>query len=118
MIWSKAFIQERERYDGADVAHLLRACGPNLDWPRLLHRFGAHWRVLFSHLILFGFVYPSERSQVPVWVLSEMIRRLEEELNNPPSSEPICRGTLLSYHQYLIDLEQWGYQDGRPMNQF
>ena len=25
MIWSKAFIMERERYDGADVAHLLRA---------------------------------------------------------------------------------------------
>ena len=24
MIWSKAFIQERERFDGADVLHLLR----------------------------------------------------------------------------------------------
>ena len=26
MIWSKAMIMERERYDGADVAHLLRHC--------------------------------------------------------------------------------------------
>ena len=27
MIWSKAFIMERERYDGADIAHLILACG-------------------------------------------------------------------------------------------
>jgi hypothetical protein len=38
-IWSKAFIMERERYDGADVAHLLHARGPSLDWHRLLRRF-------------------------------------------------------------------------------
>jgi hypothetical protein len=28
MIWAKAFVMERERYDGADVAHLIRACAP------------------------------------------------------------------------------------------
>ena len=27
MIWSKAFLQERERFDGADVLHLLRETG-------------------------------------------------------------------------------------------
>jgi hypothetical protein len=28
MIWSKAFVMERERYDGADVAHvILRRAG-------------------------------------------------------------------------------------------
>jgi hypothetical protein len=62
MIWSKGFIMERERYDGADVAHILRARAHLLDWGRLLARFGRHWRVLFSHLVLFGFVYPTERS--------------------------------------------------------
>ena len=36
MIWSKAFVCERERYDGADVNHLLRACGRQMDWQRLL----------------------------------------------------------------------------------
>src|SRR5262249_39233943 len=45
MIWSKAFIQERERYDGADVIHLLAELSPKLDWPRLMTRFGDHWRV-------------------------------------------------------------------------
>jgi hypothetical protein len=63
MIWSKAFVMERERYDGADIMHLLLACGKNLDWPRLLSRFERHWRLLLSHLVLFGFIYPGERVQ-------------------------------------------------------
>ena len=51
MIWSKSFVRERERYDGADVAHVLRACADTLDWPRLVRRFDAHWRVLLHHLV-------------------------------------------------------------------
>jgi hypothetical protein len=39
MIWQKAFIQERERFDGADIHHLLRAKGASLDWQHLLDRF-------------------------------------------------------------------------------
>src|SRR5512133_3394995 len=58
MIWSKAFVLERERYDGADVNHLIRACGQQLDWERLLTRFDRYWEVLFSHLLLFRFAYP------------------------------------------------------------
>ena len=83
MIWSKAFIQERERFDGADVLHLLRETGPSLDWPRLLMRFGDHWRVLLSHLILFGFVYPDKRQNVPAWVMDELIAAAEREPAEP-----------------------------------
>jgi hypothetical protein len=112
-IWSKAYIMERERYDGADVAHLLLVCGKKLDWRRLLWRFGPDWRLLLSHIILFGFVYPSERSQIPEWVMSELLRNLEEEMKRPSPVERVCQGTLLSREQYLVDIERWGYQDGR-----
>ena len=64
-IWSKAFVMERERFDGADVAHLILGHGDKLDWQRLLERFGPHWRVLLAHLVLFGFIFPSARSRVP-----------------------------------------------------
>jgi hypothetical protein len=113
MIWSKGFIMERERYDGADIAHLLRACGPSLDWTRLLARFGPHWRVLFGHLVLFGYVYPAERDAVPRWVMDELSDRLRAELDAPPTAERVCQGTLLSRYQYRIDLDEWGYRDGR-----
>jgi hypothetical protein len=113
MIWSKAFIMERERYDGADVAHLLLACGPRLDWRRLVGRFGRRWRVLLSHLILFGFIYPGERAMIPDAVMAELLRRLRRERGRPADDERVCEGTVISRQQYLLDVTDGGYADGR-----
>jgi hypothetical protein len=112
-IWTKAFIMERERYDGADVAHLLHACAPRMDWQRLLQRFGPHWRVLLSHLVLFGFIYPSERKLLPRWLMDELIKRLRSETHSAPPRTAHCAGTLLSRAQYLPDVAQRGYEDVR-----
>lgn len=113
LIWAKSFVMERERYDGADVIHLLRSCGQTLDWPRLLRRFGGHWRVLLSHLILFGFVYPAERSHVPDGMMRELLGRVQAEMASPAPSDKVCQGTILSWRQYLVDVEIWGYEDAR-----
>jgi hypothetical protein len=111
-IWMKSFIMERERYDGADVAHFVRACAEQLDWDRLLWRFGRDWPVLLSHLILFDYIYPGERERVPAWVRDRLISRLPVE---PETALPerLCRGALLSRSQYLVDLDDWGYLDAR-----
>ena len=73
-----------------------------------------HWRVLFAHLVLFGFIYPSERDAVPA----------QGDAAPRPSPGPrgaragaggaaSCRGTLLSRAQYLTDVSRWGYADAR-----
>jgi hypothetical protein len=113
MIWSKAFIMERERFDGADVAHILRASAERIDWPRLVARFGDYWRVLMSHLVMFGFIYPSERHRIPPGVLSELSTRLQRELGTPDDRGRVCQGTILSRAQYLVDVDRWGYMDPR-----
>lgn len=111
-IWSKAFVMERERYDGADVAHLLHARATHLDWDRLLRRFGGHWRVLLSHLVLFGFIYPAQRDAVPGWVMDGLLSRLRQEV--PDGMRPgVCGGTLLSREQYLPDVHGEGLRDAR-----
>jgi hypothetical protein len=115
MFWSKAFVMERNRYDGGDIAHLLRARAPMMDWARLLSRFNAHWRVLFSHIILFGFVYPSQRLRVPDWFMHEMVRRLELEMQSLPPDRRVCQGTLLSWSQYLVHLDRGEYEDARHL---
>ena len=113
MIWSKGLIMERERYDGADVAHVIHAMGEKLDWKRLLIRYDRYWRALYTHLILFGFIYPSKRSHVPKWVMDELGARLAGELQSPDAADKVCNGTILSRQQYLVDVQRWGYKDAR-----
>jgi hypothetical protein len=110
MIWSKSFVQERERFDGADVLHLLREAGKGLDWPRLLARFGDNWPVLLSHVVLFRFVYPDRRDCVPPAVVDALTKRLAEQKQEPANR--VCFGTILSREQYLHDIAS-GYLDSR-----
>src|SRR2546428_6598556 len=112
MIWSKSFVMERERYDGADVAHLIRACRGRLDWRRLLDRFGPHWRVLPSHPILFGFIYPGERGAIPDDVMLRLFRAPERGSGGAPAHERPCPGTLLFPEQDPPDISRRGYADG------
>jgi hypothetical protein len=115
MIWSKAYIQERERFDGADIAHILHHRAETLDWERLLARFGPHWRVLLGHLVVFGFIYPGHRRRLPPWVMRELLSRLQDELvpDAAPPMTNLCGGTLLSRSQYLVDIRERGCRDAR-----
>jgi hypothetical protein len=112
MIWSKAFVMERERFDGADITHILRQSGTTIDWVRLIQRFDTNAALLLSHLILFQYAYPAHRANVPDWVLDELWQRSRQ-----PDAHLVrlCRGTLISREQYLVDVEQWGYLDAREM---
>ena len=113
MLWSKAFVMERERYDGADIIHILRSRAERLDWDRLLARFGDRWRVLLANLILFGFVYPGERARIPARVMRILTARLAAELDTDSPGGCVCQGTLISREQYLHDTLDWGYADAR-----
>jgi hypothetical protein len=112
-LWSKAFIMERERFDGADVAHLLLSRVESLDWTRLLGRFGDHWQVLLAQLLLFSYIYPSEAKRIPPHVLDELTARLAATRRGSAAIAPVCRGTLLSRAQYLVDVESLGFLDAR-----
>jgi hypothetical protein len=112
MIFSKAFVMDRERYDGADVQHLILAAGPNMDWSYLLDRFGSQWPVLLSHVVLFDFVFPSERSAIPERVRRTLFARAEDELGRDAPAVRLCRGPLLARRAYLQDIDA-GFFDAR-----
>ncbi|MCY1562182.1 hypothetical protein D9M68_995400 [compost metagenome] len=71
--------------------------------------------MLLTHLTLFGYIYPGERHRIPDWVMARLVERLTDEMHGPPapSERHVCAGTLLSREQYLHDVEQAGYVDGR-----
>jgi len=117
MLWQKMFIMSRERYDGADVLHIIRTVGHRLDWHRVLWRMRDHARLLLSHLLLFGYVYPADRAQVPQWVLDQLLEQVRNDSSTDLAIDPdevtFCRGTLLSATDYLHDVDHGTYVDPR-----
>lgn len=111
LIWLKTYVQNRERFDGADVHHLILKTGKSLDWKRLLGRLDQHWHLLLAELILFQFIYPSDYQEiVPKWLFDELIARANEQYDLPGTGEKICRGPLIDQTQYAIDIKQWDYK--------
>ncbi len=113
VIWSKAFVCERERFDGADINHLILARGKQMDWEHMLWRFGDHWEVLHAHLVFYRFSYPGQRDHVPQWVWEELLSR-SAKLQTKQDQKRYCRGMLIAKGQYRVDVEHWGYTDARP----
>jgi len=111
LIFSKAFIQERNKYDGADIAHLILKKNKNIDWTRLLGYMDQNWEVLLMQLLNFRYVYPSEREIIPHWLMDELIGRLQSQMKLPTSKMKVCRGRIFSGTDYEIDVKQWGFAD-------
>jgi hypothetical protein len=112
LIWIKAYVAHRERFDGADILHLIQACGRSLDWQHLLDRFGECTDLLLFYLCMHDFAYPSRRDDVPDWVRERLLERLREPLAPEQARSKVCRATLLDRFSYLVDIRA-GWADGR-----
>jgi hypothetical protein len=110
LLASKLFVARRERFDGADIAHILYATSASLDWDRLLTIIGAHWQLLLWSLVFFSYVYPAHVSMVPEQVWHELIGRFEKTIATPNSAAPF-RGSLIDQFLFAIDVREWGMKD-------
>lgn len=111
LIWSKAFVQDRYKYDGSDVAHIILTESHNVDWKRLLTYMEQYWEVLLIHVLNFRFIYPSEREKIPRWLFDELLERLMRQADLPTTQVRVCRGRLFSVHDYHKDVAEWGFVD-------
>lgn len=111
LIWCKIYVQNRERYDGADVNHIMLRYGTQLDWRKLFDRLDRHWQLLLGQLMNFQFIYPSEfQDIVPRWLFDELIKRAADLYDQPVPLERICRGPMLDQTQYAVDIKEWNYK--------
>ncbi len=113
LIWHRLFINERHRHDMSDILHLLLCVGDTLDWERLMARVGPHWPLLLAQLQLFGYVYPGYRSNVPAWVLEQLIEQARATIGRDEEDADVTRGTLISRFSFAIDVREWGFSDPR-----
>jgi hypothetical protein len=111
LLWAKIYVQNRERYDGADVNHIMLKTGKNLDWKRLLSHMEQHWHLLLAQLIQFQFVYPSDFHEIiPKWLFDDLMARAHDQYELPPPKERVCRGPVIDQTQYSTDIKEWNYK--------
>ena len=110
-IWSKIFVQDHHRFDGADVAHMILKKHEEIDWRQLLSHMELYWEVLLMALLNFRFVYPSERDLIPGWLMDDLLGRLSDQSAMKPPGKKVCRGRIFSPRDYSIDVDQWGFSE-------
>jgi hypothetical protein len=110
LLASKLFVARRERFDGADVVHLIRACGDRLDWDRIQQLLGEHWELLLGSLVLFAYVYPGRTGLVPRHLWNGLTSRFLDRVTHPHPETP-SRGTLVDPLMFAIDVNEWGERD-------
>lgn len=111
LIWCKIYVQNRERYDGSDINHVLLKYGTKLDWKRILFRLDPHWHLLLAQILVFQFVYPADYHEIiPQWLFDELMERAREQYDLPSAKEKVCRGPVIDQTQYSIDIKEWDYK--------
>jgi hypothetical protein len=114
IIASKAFVAARDRFDGADIAWLIRATAPKLDWDRIERLMRDHWQVLLWQLLHFLYVFPSERHLLPASLMSRLIDKLADEVTSEDYEPLVCRGPMLDPKLYQAEIVVRGAADPRP----
>ena len=116
LIWHRLFISERHRHDMSDIVHLFLTVGDALNWERLVARVGPHWPLLLAQLQMFSFIYPGYRSNVPSWVMEQLIDQARANVGRDEEDADVTRGPLISRFSFAIDVREWGFSDPRGEN--
>ena len=111
LLWCKTYVQNRERFDGADVNHLMLKQGKTMDWEKVLYRLDQHWHLLLAEIIMFQFVYPADYHDIiPKWLFDELMKRAKEQYDLPAAVQRVCRGPIIDNTQYSVDVKNWDYK--------
>ncbi len=107
LLASKLFVTRRERFDGADIAHVIYGTRGKLNWERILELTGEHWEILLWALVLFRYSYPAQTQYVPKRVWDELLIRFRDAIHQPQTSAKF-RGSLVDDKMFAIDVNEWG----------
>lgn len=110
LLASKLFVIRRERFDGADIAHIIYGTKGRLEWKRILELAGEHWEIVLWSLMLFRYVYPAHTDFVPAELWQDLLSRYMHLVQHPDPKAPF-RGSLVDENIFSIDVNDWGLED-------
>ncbi len=111
LVASKLFVTRRERFDGADIAHVYYRAGERMDWQRVLDLAGEHWEVLFWSLVLFHYAYPGATDKVPRAIWDGLFERFQRSFEPGGAPDTRFRGSLIDEKMFAIDVNEWELED-------
>ncbi len=118
LIASKAFVAARDRFDGGDIAHVVRSVKGKVDWDRVGEILGPHRKILLWHFLFFDFVYPGHPEYLPREIMQKMFDEVQADWADPGARTDECRGMLLDPFSFSADIQDWGYQDPRELKAY
>ena len=109
IIATKVYVANRDRFDGADILHMIRALQGEVDWQRVVDLLEGDEEIVFWHLVLFAFAYPMHRE----WLPRELMQRAFERIGGAPEGleARAFHGMVLDPVSFRIDVTEWGYRD-------
>jgi predicted nucleotidyltransferase len=110
LIASKLFVLRRERFDGADISHVIYRMKGQLKWDRILELAGEHWEIMLLALVLFRYIYPAHTDYVPASLWQHLLSRYMHLVQHPDANAPF-RGSLVDDNIFCIDIKNWGLED-------
>jgi hypothetical protein len=113
LVWHRLFISERHRHDMSDIVHLILCQGGSLDWERLVERTGENWPLLLSQVLMFSYVYPGYRTNIPSWVPEQLLEKARAQVGRDEDGAEFTRGPLISRFSFTIDVREWGFTSPR-----
>jgi predicted nucleotidyltransferase len=106
LIASKLFVLRRERFDGADIAHIIYRTKGQLEWERIMELARGNWEIVLWELMLFRYVYPAHTDYVPALLWQDLLSRYMHLVQHPDPKAPF-RGSLVDENIFSIDIKDW-----------
>ena len=110
LLASKLFVTRRERFDGADIAHIIYGTRGKIQWDHVLELVGEHWEMLLWALLFFRYAYPAQTNYVPASLWKDLLGRLSSDIAKD-QPHAAFRGSLVDDNMFAIDLKEWGLEN-------
>jgi hypothetical protein len=113
LIASKMYVARRDRFDGADIVHLIRSARGRISWERLLELVKDDHLLLLWHLLLFNYVYPGHADFLPRELMVELFERVRKSWEAKTDPRKFL-GMILDPPRFSIDCEAFDYLTTGP----
>ena len=112
LIASKTYVTRSDRFDGADIVHLVKSVEGRIDWGRLLAILNEDDVLLLWHLLLFDYVYPGHASHLPQKLMTDLFLKAQHGWSRERDPKAFY-GMMIDPGRFEVDVKDWGYVNQR-----